>query len=661
LGAADMALLADMAYAAGHIDVTIAAWERAYSQSVLQEDRLSAAGAAVKIAMHLLLDTALMAPVRGWIKRCQQFLEGYEETPIHAWLAVARNYERLLSGDFSQARVWARLAIEIGTKCAPAPAAIGRVAEARSLIFEGDVAEGLALLNEAALATVSGEVDPLSTGIVFCEVVCALQALAQYDLAEEWTEAMERWRQGRPVGSVHGRCRVHRAESLRLRGFALEAEKEVLLACEELRPYLRRELGWPLTELGRIRLQLGDVAGAEDAFLAAHQAGWDPQPGLALVHLAKGNVRLASGSIGDALTHPLDIPSKERPPNTGLRRAPLLEAQVEIEIASGNFNVAREAAEELAHVAAIFESKALAASATLARGRVLLAEGDARSARVQFEAATRLWNEVGAPFEVAVARMALGKACRADRNETGALLEFRAARSVFEQIGAKLDAVRAARASGDEDQIEAESSSKESQPLDRGAEDLFQREGDYWVVTFAGQTTRLRDQKGLHYLARLLAEAGREVHSMDLVRGNSVASIKDQASQSELRASRGLGAGPMLDAEAKESYRRRLLDIDEDIEDARAMGDSRREAQAESEREFLIRELARAVGLGGRDRQAGSESERARTSVTRAVRQAMTRIHQQNAPLGEHLDHAVRTGTYCSYRPDPRVQGTWRI
>ena len=259
LSAPDLALLADMAYAAGHLDVTIASWERAYAQSMAAGDRLAAAGAAVKVAMHLLFDTALMAPVRGWARRCEQLLEGVDETPVHAWLAVVRNYERMFSGDFEGARQWARRAIDTGAKHAPAAAAIGRVAEARSLILEGDVAQGLGLLDEAGTAAVSGELDPLFTGVVYCEVVCALQALAQYDQADEWTEAMERWRQGQPVGSIHGRCRVHRAEILRLRGSWAEAEKEALVACEELRPYLRREFGWPLTELGRIRLRRGDV------------------------------------------------------------------------------------------------------------------------------------------------------------------------------------------------------------------------------------------------------------------------------------------------------------------------------------------------------------------------------------------------------------------
>src|SRR5215218_9859322 len=384
LSGADLALLADVAYAAGYLDVTIAAWERAHTQSVRAGDPLAAAGAAVRVAMHLLFDTALMAPVRGWIKRAERHLEGHDETPVHAWLAVVRNYERLLSGDFESAQQWAREAIKVGTKCNPAAAAIGRVAEARSLILAGDVSQGLELLDDAAVAVVSGDLDPLFTGIVYCELVCALQAVAQYDLAEEWTAAMERWRHGQPVGSVHGRCRVHRAEILRLRGSYLEAEKEALLACEELRPYLRREFGWPLTELGRIRLRRGDIQGAEEAFLAAHEVGWDPQPGLALVHLAKGEVTLAVVSIRAALDHPLNVPSKELPPNTELRRAPLLEAQVEIEVAAGNLDLARAAAEELQLVAVRFHSKALLAGASLARGRVRLAEGDAVDAELLF-------------------------------------------------------------------------------------------------------------------------------------------------------------------------------------------------------------------------------------------------------------------------------------
>ena len=430
-GPAELPLLGEVAYAAGHLDVAIEAWERAHAACVQAGDHVAAAGAAVRVAMHLLFDTTLMAPVRGWLARAEHLLDGQDENPAHAWLAAVSAYERMLTGDLTGARPWARRAIEVGAKCDPAACAIGRVAEARLLILDGDVEQGLALLNDVGVATVSGDLDALSTGVVYCELVCALQGLAQYDVAEEWTEAMERWCKTDAIGSLHGRCRVHRAEILRLRGSCSEAETEALGACEELRPYLRREMGWPLTELGRIRLRRADVDGAEEAFLAAHRAGWDPQPGLALVRLAQGDAATAAASIRDALEHPMRVPFKERPPDTDLQRAPLLEAQVEIEIAAGDITRARSAADELTRVAARFESKALVAGASLANGRVRLAEGDPADAERYCAEAARLWSEVGAPYEAALAQGGFADALRASGNEQLAALELEAARAAW--------------------------------------------------------------------------------------------------------------------------------------------------------------------------------------------------------------------------------------
>jgi tetratricopeptide (TPR) repeat protein len=653
-----LALLSDVAYATGHLAVTIDACERLHTEFLRGGDQLSAAGAAVRVALHLLLDTALLAPVRGWIRQVDRLLEGRDETPVHAWLAVVRNYERLLSGDFEGAREWARRAIVIGNKHDPAAAAIGRVAEARSLILDGDVDNGLRLLEEAGAAILPGQIEPISTGIIYCEIVCGLQGLAQYDLAEQWTEAMERWHHGLPVGSIHGRCRVHRAEILRLRGSHLDAEKEALLACEELRPYLRRELGWPLTELGRIRLRMGNIEGAKQAFMAAHEAGWDPQPGLAMLYLAEGDVGLAAASIREALAHPLNVPSKEFPPNTELRRAPLLEAQVEIYVLAGEVEEAWRAAQELSQIASKFKSQALAGSAALSLGRAMLAQGDAPGARSKFEEAARLWNEVGAPYETALSRIGVGRSFQAEGKGQHALLEFRAASSALERVGARREAERATQLARD---VESGVIPTVLHGVKLPHEAVFRRDGDYWQVTFEGQTVLLRDMKGLHYLARLLADSGREFHVFDLVALERGDSLLPRRGTDGLRLSSSTDAGELLDAPAKEAYRRRLAEIDEDIEDARAMGDDERAARSATERDFLIRELTRAFGLGGRDRVAGSASERARVSITRSIRQAMARIQEHNPLLGEHLQHCIHTGTYCAYRPDPRLSTLWKI
>jgi tetratricopeptide (TPR) repeat protein len=411
---------------------------------------------------------------------------------------------------------------------------------------------------------------------------------------------------------------------------------------------MRRELGWPLSELGRIRLRKGDVEGAEEALLAAHRVGWESQPGLALVRLAQGDGAAAVASIRDALERPLRVPSKELPPDTDLQRAPLLEAQVEIEIAAGDLDRARAALEELKLVAARFHSKALVAGATLAEGRVRLAEGDAANAERIFADAARLWNEVGAPYEAAVARVGLAESLRAGGSDHRAALELDAARTILDRIeGAQTtDAADTERRSG----------------VGAGTSSTFRREGDYWLLVFAGRTARVRDLKGLRYLARLLAQPAHEFHALDLVAAeNGSAAPGERGEPAGVSRLRLGDAGAMLDDQAKKAYRRRLAEIEEDIEQAHALGDADRAAQAETERDFLVRELARAVGLGGRDRFAASASERARVAVTRAIRHGIARIAEHHPELAEHLERAIRTGTYCAYIPDPRAPAEWRL
>lgn len=201
-------------------------------------------------------------------------------------------------------------------------------------------------------------------------------------------------------------------------------------------------------------------------------------------------------------------------------------------------------------------------------------------------------------------------------------------------------------------------------PISLGEQDaalpsVFRREGEYWSVSFEGDAFRLKDAKGLSYLARLLAEPGREFHALDLF--TSSAGGSEPAAQEGLTVSSGESAGPLLDPEAKAAYRRRLEDLDEEIEEAEANNDPERAAKSTEERDFLVRELAAAVGLGGRDRPSDSAAERARVNVTKAIRSAVRRVEEHSKTLGQHLERTLRTGTFCSYRPDPRSPVTWRV
>lgn len=627
--------LARAAYGAGEFELAITGWERACAESQLAGDGAGAATAAVTVAMHLLMDTGLMAPVRGWLRRAERLLEGRAECPAHASVAMVRAYERFLCGDADGAREWAQQAIDRGLRQRVGVAvALGRVATARLTILDGDVERGLDLLDEAAVCVVSGELDALATGIVYCELICAMQGLAQYDRAGQWTQAMELWRTGNAHGGFNGRCRVHRAEMLRLHGAWTDAEREATAACRELRPWMRREFGWPLTELGTIRLRGGDLAGAEEAFLAADEHGWDPQPGLALLRLAQGDTAAAAALISDALAHPRPVPSKELPPHGPLRRAPLLAAQVEIGVAAGDVATARAAATELTGVGDTFRSRALQAAAALARGRVALADGVAATAVEECGTALALWTEVDAPYEMAVTRSVLARALRLSGCAERAEWEERAARTLLDRLG-----------------LPASPRSTPSEPAPADPGNVFRLDGDTRTVAFAGRAVLLRDLKGMHYLARLLAAPDREFHALDLVAADLATGPRP--GEGDL--------GPALDAQARAAYQRRLAEIDEDIDEAAELGDDERLALARADRDYLVGELARAYGLGGRHRLVGASSERARASVTRALRYAIARIAEHHPELADHLTRTVRTGTYCSYVPDPRVPAHWQL
>ena len=171
------------------------------------------------------------------------------------------------------------------------------------------------------------------------------------------------------------------------------------------------------------------------------------------------------------------------------------------------------------------------------------------------------------------------------------------------------------------------------------------REGEYWAVSFAGTTFRLKDSLGIQYLVRLIEEPGREIHVLDLAgeRAAGGAGVNEAIDTGD--------AGELLDDEARRSYQRRLEDLEETVAEAESFGDAARAARAREEIEMLAAELGRAVGLGGRVRRAGGSAERARSAVQRRIKNAIERIGEHAPALAALLGRAVRTGNYCVFRP----------
>ena len=189
----------------------------------------------------------------------------------------------------------------------------------------------------------------------------------------------------------------------------------------------------------------------------------------------------------------------------------------------------------------------------------------------------------------------------------------------------------------------------------------FYRRGDIWTIGALDRPVQLRHSKGLGHIARLLASPHVEFHALDLVAGaHDRGANAGAAVGSGLDARRGAGsAGPALDAQAKAAYKARVLDLQEEIEEADSYNDPERAARARQELAFLARELARAVGLGDRERRAGSDAERARVNVTRAIRTALQRLCDHDPVLARSLGSAIRTGTFCVYEPVPGDEPAW--
>ncbi|GAY09472.1 AAA family ATPase [Pseudonocardia sp. N23] len=176
------------------------------------------------------------------------------------------------------------------------------------------------------------------------------------------------------------------------------------------------------------------------------------------------------------------------------------------------------------------------------------------------------------------------------------------------------------------------------------ADAAFVRDGEVWTLRWAGREVRLRDTKGLRDLATLLARPGRDVASAELV-GSLDLPVP--------------AAAELADRTAVAAYRRRLLDLQDDLDDATAAHDPVRAERAVAERDALLAELGAVTGLGGRPRTAASDAERMRKAVGNRVRQALARIDDVHPELGRHLAVSVRTGTFCRYAPDREVH--WQL
>jgi hypothetical protein len=194
----------------------------------------------------------------------------------------------------------------------------------------------------------------------------------------------------------------------------------------------------------------------------------------------------------------------------------------------------------------------------------------------------------------------------------------------------------------------------------------FQREGEFWTITYGGATFRLKNAKGLHYVAYLLARPGQRIHVHDLIEAVEGSAANGRttidAESEDLQIVREIGGPrPTIDARARSEYRAKLRDLQADLDEAERMNDLGRTGRLRIEIEMVGLELTGSSGLGGRGRTASSSAERARGSVRKRIRPLVEKIRHQHPSLGRHLAAAISTGYFCAYQPQSDHPISWQF
>ena len=433
LAAQDLEVLATAALLLGHVEDGLRTLQRAHQRHAEDGDPRRAARCAFWLTFYLGA-RGDEAQASGWFGRASRLLEQEQECAEHGYLLISVAFHQLVAGDYPAGRTAAAKAAAIGGRTGDADlVAFARYLQGRALVHDGEMHEGLALVDEAMVAVVAGELSPIVAGAVYCGVIETCQVLSELRRASEWTTALTAWCGTQPdMVTFTGQCLVHRAELLHLHGAWPEAVEEAKRALERFAhgadEFASGDAYYQQAEAYRV---LGESAAAEDAYQQASRWGREPQPGLALLRLAQGKTD-AAAAIGRAVTETTDR----------LRRVKLLPAQVEILLAAGEVQAAQDAADELIQMAGAYSTPALRAMANHARGAVLLASGDAHAALAALRGACQLWRELQAPYEAARVRVLVGLACRQLGDREAAAMEFDAARTVFAQLGAAPDLAR---------------------------------------------------------------------------------------------------------------------------------------------------------------------------------------------------------------------------
>ena len=435
LAPTDIELFASAAFLIGRDDESSALWARAHRAHLDRGDVEQAAGSAAWLAFGLLTRGETVQ-AGSWIMRAVKLLDdGQRECVQVGYLVLLSGMRAMFAGDDEAAAQQIDQAVAIADRFGdPDLRMLACTGRGQALLAQGRIDEGIAVLDEVMVAATSGEVSATVAGLTYCAVISACHDVFDVRRAQEWSAALTHWCDDQPdLVPYTGWCQVHRAEIMELRGTWAEAVDAATLAYERSLLSTDQATGGAARYLlGDVHRLRGDLELAEEAYREANRLGNEPQPGLALLRLAQGQLDAAASTVRRVLDERADPASRAR----------VLAAYVEIMLACGDLPAAQAAVDELDRVAALFRSPFLAASAAQWAGAVRLAGGDAGAALPLLRRGWSGWRNLEVPYEAARCRVAIALACRALGDEDAAQMELDAARWAFAQLAAEQDLAR---------------------------------------------------------------------------------------------------------------------------------------------------------------------------------------------------------------------------
>ena len=406
--------------------------ERAYTSLLQRGQPLAAAEAALWLGTQKLVQGDL-AEGGGWIARAARIVaDDGTDSRAAAFLSVSSAFEAAAGGDLEGAARIAEECVRAARRLgAEQYAALSIHQQGLFLLAAGHTDEGLACLDEAMLGVASGACSAMVEGIIYCGVIQGCWSVYELTRAQQWTAAMTQWVTAQPdMDNFTGECKVRRAELKQFNGRWPEALDE--LGAVGLAEPDQWASGRAASVRGDIDRLLGKFDSAEEYFTLAAKLGEDPQPGLALLRLARGSVQAAAAMARRSLAETRQ---------TG-KRIQVLAAATEILLAVGATDEAEDTAAELRDLAAATRSPVVVSLGQLAQASVLLSRGTPADALPLLREALAVWVRSRAPYEEARTRVLLAEACRALGDRESADREVDTAREIFQDLEAMPDLAR---------------------------------------------------------------------------------------------------------------------------------------------------------------------------------------------------------------------------